>query len=85
MRRITAAGNSYQERQKGRVQCTEYREEMALGLLAGHIQTHHGKETDERWRWEATSPSGEPHTYNMDVLTTKGPRNCPVEGCPGQA
>ena len=30
---------SYQERQKGRVQCKECREDMALGLMAGHMRT----------------------------------------------
>ena len=38
-RQMMGEGPSYRERQRGRVQCTECGEEMALGLLAGHMQT----------------------------------------------
>ena len=82
---MTGAGPSYRERQRGRVQCTECREEMALGSLAGHMQTQHGKEAGGRRRWAATVPGGEPSTYMMAVLTAGGPRNCPIEGFPGRA
>ena len=34
---------TYQERQKGQVQCREYGEEMAAGYLAGHRITQHGR------------------------------------------
>ena len=49
------------------------------------MQTQHGKEAVGRWHWEATAPGGEPHTYRMSFPTVEAPRNCPVEGCPGQA
>ena len=38
-RRMTGEGSSYRERQKGRVQCKECGEEMALGLMAGNTGT----------------------------------------------
>ena len=38
-RRMTGEGPSYQELQKGRVQCMECGEEMAAGYLAGHRMT----------------------------------------------
>ena len=31
------------------------------------------------------SPIEEPRTYRMDFLANGAPRNCPIEGCPGQA
>ena len=37
-RRMTGEGPLYWERQRGRFQCKEYGEEMALGLLEGHMQ-----------------------------------------------
>ena len=43
-RRMVGAGPSYRERQQGRIQCTECREEMALGFLKLHMQTQHGME-----------------------------------------
>ena len=58
--------------QHGQVQCMEYGEEMALGLLVGHIQTQNGKESDGRRHWVATSPVGKPRTYRMDFLTVGG-------------
>ena len=41
-RRMTGAGYSYRERHWGRIQCTEWREEMAIRSLEGHMQTNHG-------------------------------------------
>ena len=41
-RSMTGEGPSYRERQKGRVQCREFRQEMAAGLLAGHRTTQYG-------------------------------------------
>ena len=76
--RMMGAGPSYQERQRGQVQCTECREEMALGLLAGHMQTQNGKEEGGRRCWEATPPGMEPHTYRMALLTAGVLQNCPV-------
>ena len=51
-RRMTGAGPSYWKRQRGGIQCTEFRGEMAMGLLAGYMQTHHGREAERVWRWE---------------------------------
>ena len=41
--RMTGAWPLYWERQHVRVQCMECREEMAIGSLAFHLQTHQGK------------------------------------------
>ena len=41
--RMTKSGNSYRKRQQVRIQRKEYREEMALGLLEGNMQTQHGE------------------------------------------
>ena len=48
-RRMIGDGSSYQERQKGRVQCRECGEEMAAGSLVGHIMTQHGQVEEDRW------------------------------------
>ena len=71
-RSITRAGPSYQERQRGRIQCKDFSEEMVLGLLSGHIQTQHGRAEKGIRRWEATSPGKEPRTYRMEFLTAGG-------------
>ena len=41
-RQMTREGPSYQERQKGRVQCSKCGEEMSAGSLAGHGMTRRG-------------------------------------------
>ena len=84
-RRMTGVGNSYRERQQGQIQCKECGEEMVLGSLAGHIHTQHVREMESRRRWEYTTPVEEPRTYRMAFPTSRGPCNCPVEGCPGRA
>ena len=48
---ITGAGPSNWERQRVWLQCTECGEEMVIGLLAVHMQTHHGKEAGGRRNW----------------------------------
>ena len=42
-RRIMGTGTLYWEKQQDRIQCTEYREYLALGFLAGHMQEQHRK------------------------------------------
>ena len=82
---MTGLGTSYQESQRGRIQCKEFGEYMALGLLAGHSQTQYGRLAEVRRSWEATSPGKEPRTYSIAFLAARGPQNCPVEGCLGRA
>ena len=84
-RRMMGAGNLYQERQWGQIQCNECGEEMALGFLVVHLQTQNGREAEERRHWEATAPGEELLTYRMAFLTARGLQNCPVEGCLGRA
>ena len=78
-------GPSYWERQRVRVQCKYFGEEMGLRFLAGHMQTQHVRAAKGRRIWAATSPGKEPRTYRMDFLTAGGTRNCPVEGFLGRA
>ena len=85
VRRMTVEGPSYWERQRIRIQCKEYGEEMELGSLAGHMQKQHGKSVEGRWHWEATAPREEPRTYSMALPNSGGLRNFPVEGYPGRA
>ena len=66
------------------VQRLECREDMALGSLAVHLQTQHGKEMRGIRYWGTMPPGGEPHTYNMDFPTAGGTRNFPVKGCWGR-
>ena len=80
---ITGAALLYRERQRGRIQCKECGEEMALGSLVGHMQTQHGRTAEGRRRWKPTPPGKEPGTYRMAFPTTGGLRNCLVEGCLG--
>ena len=58
---------------------------MALGPLAGHMETQHGRSVEGRRRWEATAPGRELRTYRIELPTAGGPWKCPVNRCPGQA
>ena len=82
---MTGEVPSYRERQKGRVQCSKYRDKMAAGSLAGHMMTQHGQASEERWSWEKLATGEEPRKYRMEFLAKGGPRIYPVEGCPGKA
>ena len=84
-RKMTGEGPLYWERQQGWIQCKEGEEEMVLRSLAGLMQTQHGRASEGRRCWEAVAPGEELWKYRMAILTARGPRNCPVEGCPGQA
>ena len=74
-RRMMGVGPSYRERQRVRVQCSECREDMVLGLLELYLQTQNGEEMGDRWHWGTTPPGGDPRTYNMAFLTARDPRN----------
>ena len=56
--RMMGEGPLYRERQRGRVQCKECGEEIALGFMAGDMQTHHGRSAEGRRNWAYTA-SGE--------------------------
>ena len=81
---MTGEGHSYREQQKGRVQCREFREDMAAGYLAGHRMTHNGQAAEERRRWKTSATGEEPQTYCMDFPAKGGPQSFPLEGCPGR-
>ena len=49
------------------------------------MRTQHGRAVEGRRSWESTPLDEEPQTYRISSLTTGGPWNCPVEGCPGLA
>ena len=68
-------GPSYQEQQRGRVQCNQCREEMALGLMVGHMQTQHGRAAKWTRSWEKMSPSKEQWTYRPAFPTAGVPQN----------
>ena len=38
---------------------------MAVGSLASHRVTYHGRAADERWSLEALATGGKPQTYRM--------------------
>ena len=65
------AGNSYRERQRDWVKCTECGDKMVVGSLAVHLQMQHEKKVSVIRNWETTTPVMEPHTYRMDFRTTK--------------
>ena len=80
---MTGEGPYYQEGHKVRVQCKEFREDMALELMERHTRTQQGRAAEEIYIWVAYPLGEEPRTYWMDLPTTGVPRSCPVEGCPG--
>ena len=82
---VMGEGPYYRERQKGRGQCKECGEEMALVSMAGHMRTQQGRAAEGICRWSSTPPGKELQTYRMASPTAGGLRNCPVEGCPGRA
>ena len=55
---MTGERPSYQDRQKGRVQCREFGYDMAAVSMAGHTKTKHGRAEEEIWIWK-TSATGE--------------------------
>ena len=66
------------------MQCKDYGEEMALGLMAGHMRTLHGRAAEYRRSWEVSPLDEEPWTYRMALPTAGGLLSCPVESCPEQ-
>ena len=82
---MTGEGLTYLDRQKGRVQCRDCREDMTVGYLAVHRITQHGLSTEERRIWKTSATGEEPQTYHMAFPAKGGPRSCPVEKCPGRA
>ena len=83
--RMTGEGPTYQVRKKGRLHCRDCGEEMAVGSLAGHRMTQHGKAAEERCSLKTLATGEDPRTYRMAFPDKGGPRSCPVEGCPGRA
>ena len=83
---MIGVGRSYQERQRERVRCTEYGKELVRGSLDAHFQKQHGIVKvvllQEGYR---VGGGDDPRTYRVVFLENLGPRNCPVEGCSGQA
>ena len=81
-RRLTGEGGSYAERQRERVEFLECGEHLAVGSMSSHLMTRHGKEAGRRRLWIPQTENGA-KTYRMYFPTKGGPRQCPVEGCPG--
>ena len=50
---------------------------MVLGLLEGHIQTHHERVAEGRWCREATAYGKETWTYRMAFPTAGGTMELP--------
>ena len=82
---MTGEVPTYQEVQKGRVQCRECGEEMTAGYLAGEKMTHNGRAAEAIRIWKTLAMGEEPRTYHMAFQDKGGPLSCPVERCPGRA
>ena len=80
-RRMTGEGLTYRERQRVRLQCLDFGEDMAESLLGVYRHTHSGVDSEGRRQWETPQPDIEPQTYWMSFPTAEGPWECPVEGC----
>ena len=52
---IMGEGPTYQERQKGQVQCRKYGEDMTAGSLAGHMITQNGRAEEDIWIWKTSA------------------------------
>ena len=59
-RRMMVEGLTYRERQRVMVQCLDYGEDMALGLLAVHQHNQNGKADVGRKNLGTTAPGREP-------------------------
>ena len=77
-RQMTREGPSYQERQKGRVQCSKCGEEMSAGSLAGHGMTRRGRAAEERQSWKTLATGEEPQTYHIAFPAKGASRSFPV-------
>ena len=53
--------------------------------MTGHMRTHNGRATEERYSWSASPLGEEPQAYRMEFPTKGGPRIYLVEVCPGRA
>ena len=51
---------SYRERKRLGLNCLEFGEEIAVGSLAVHQQTQHGKAVGGRFKGDTTAPVGYP-------------------------
>ena len=72
---ITGEGPTYQERQKGRVQFKDCREDIAAGYLEGHKMTQHGRAVEVRRSWKILDTGEETQTYRMSFPYKGGPRS----------
>ena len=63
------------------MQCKDCGEEMVLGSMAGHMRTLHGRLSEERRIWAASTLGEELWMYWMAFPTVGGPWSCLVEGC----
>ena len=57
-RRMTGDGNSFRERQRERVACSECGAELAAGSLSSHFMTRHGKAAPRRHLWAPQTTGG---------------------------
>ena len=64
--KIKGEGLTYREKQKERVKCGECGKVIAVGSLASHRMTQHGKAKEEQWSWNASATGGGvPRTYQI--------------------
>ena len=83
-RRVTGEGPTYRERLKGQVSCRECGELLAAGYLTCHLMNQHGRVAETQRRGSTMSEGDGPWTFRMTFPEKGGPRNYPLEGCPGR-
>ena len=68
-RQIMGEGPTYRERQKGRVPCREYGDEMAAVSLAIHLMTQHGQMAEAQQSWRNPATGDRPRKFKMAFLS----------------
>jgi len=74
--------DSFRQRQRRRVECSECGASMALNSLPHHLRSQHGIATDTSLTAVSQLP---PDSYRTSFPKTLPIRLCPVEGCSGSA
>jgi Zn ribbon nucleic-acid-binding protein len=83
-RRQEGTGDSFRERQRRRVECSQCGKDLAAGSLSVYMQTQHGL-TRDGGVGRVDAPGRQPAVFTISFPKVTPTANCPIEGCPGTA
>ena len=83
-RRQEGTGDSFRERQRRRVECSQCGKDLAAGSLSVHVQTQHGL-TRDGGVGRVDAPGRQPAVFTISFPKVTPTADYPIEGCPGTA